>query len=201
MICLTPPQTIKATSQLGDPRVTYNLEDGMVPETNMPVRFYLSPNREDGSASILVSEPLDYETTSFFSLRVRAQNVAAVPLAAFTTVYVNITGLLCCVYSHLESSVCFEKTFCQNKVLLRFSALWFYVICSFIQYKIYIKANSHITCSVKLIFSVHMVEFNRWVCDWLCHLYTHFLYVISNDNRPQLFLFIKLLCLYKSMHS
>uniref|UniRef100_A0A673BER3 Uncharacterized protein n=1 Tax=Sphaeramia orbicularis TaxID=375764 RepID=A0A673BER3_9TELE len=89
----TPIATIKATSQLGDPRVTYNLEDGMVPETNMPVRFYLSPNREDGSASILVSEPLDYETTPFFSLRVRAQNVAAVPLAAFTTVYVNITDV------------------------------------------------------------------------------------------------------------
>lgn len=65
----------------------------MVPETNMPVRFYLSPNREDGSASILVSEPLDYETTPFFSLRVRAQNVAAVPLAAFTRVYINITGI------------------------------------------------------------------------------------------------------------
>lgn len=64
----------------------------MVPETNMPVRFYLSPNREDGSASILVSEPLDYETTAFFYLRVRAQNVAAVPLAAFTTVYINVTG-------------------------------------------------------------------------------------------------------------
>ncbi|XP_015226620.1 PREDICTED: neural-cadherin-like [Cyprinodon variegatus] len=89
----TPIVTIKATSQLGDPRVTYNLEDGMVPETNMPVRFYLSPNREDGSASILVSEPLDYETTPFFSLRVRAQNVAAVPLAAFTRVYVNITDV------------------------------------------------------------------------------------------------------------
>uniref|UniRef100_A0A672H8B9 Neural-cadherin-like n=1 Tax=Salarias fasciatus TaxID=181472 RepID=A0A672H8B9_SALFA len=89
----TPIATIKATSQLGDPRVTYNLEDGMVPETNMPVRFYLSPNREDGSASILVSEPLDYETTPFFSLRVRAQNVAAVPLAAFTTVYVNVTDV------------------------------------------------------------------------------------------------------------
>uniref|UniRef100_A0AAQ6IRH7 Neural-cadherin-like n=1 Tax=Anabas testudineus TaxID=64144 RepID=A0AAQ6IRH7_ANATE len=88
-----PIVTIKATSHLGDPRVTYNLEDGMVPETNMPVRFYLSPNREDGSASILVSEPLDYETTPFFSLRVRAQNVAAVPLAAFTTVYVNITDV------------------------------------------------------------------------------------------------------------
>lgn len=87
-------QTIKATSQLGDPRVTYNLEDGMVPETNMPVRFYLSPNREDGSASILVSEPLDYETTPFFYLRVRAQNVAAVPLAAFTTVYINVTGVI-----------------------------------------------------------------------------------------------------------
>ncbi|XP_014325808.1 neural-cadherin-like [Xiphophorus maculatus] len=89
----TPIVTIKATSQLGDPRVTYNLEDGMVPETNMPVRFYLSPNREDGSASILVSEPLDYEITPFFSLRVRAQNVAAVPLAAFTRVYVNITDV------------------------------------------------------------------------------------------------------------
>ncbi|XP_061629021.1 neural-cadherin-like isoform X1 [Phyllopteryx taeniolatus] len=89
----TPITTIKATSQLGDPRVTYNLEDGMVPETNMPVRFYLSPNREDGSASILVSEPLDYETNPSFSLRVRAQNVAAVPLAAFTTVYVNITDV------------------------------------------------------------------------------------------------------------
>ncbi|XP_034032883.1 neural-cadherin-like [Thalassophryne amazonica] len=89
----TPIVTIKATSHLGDPRVTYNLEDGMVPETNMPVRFYLSPNREDGSTSILVSEPLDYETTPFFSLRVRAQNVAAVPLAAFTTVYINVTDV------------------------------------------------------------------------------------------------------------
>ncbi|TKS73189.1 Neural-cadherin Cadherin-N [Collichthys lucidus] len=89
----TPIVTIKATSQLGDPRVTYNLEDGMVPETNMPVRFYLSPNREDGSASILVSEPLDYEATASFSLRVRAQNVAAVPLAAFTTVYINVTDV------------------------------------------------------------------------------------------------------------
>lgn len=85
-------QTIKATSPLGDPRVTYNLADGMVPETNMPVRFYLTPNREDGSASLLVAEPLDYETTRNFVLRVRAQNVAAVPLAAFTTVYVNVTG-------------------------------------------------------------------------------------------------------------
>lgn len=87
-------QTIKATSPLGDPRVTYNLEDGMVPETNMPVRFYLTPNREDGSASILVAEPLDYETARNFMLRVRAQNVAAVPLAAFTTVYINVTGKL-----------------------------------------------------------------------------------------------------------
>ncbi|XP_037346182.2 neural-cadherin [Pungitius pungitius] len=84
---------IKATSPLGDPRVTYNLEDGMVPETNMPVRFYLTPNREDGSASILVAEPLDYETTRNFMLRVRAQNVAAVPLAAFTTVYINVTDV------------------------------------------------------------------------------------------------------------
>uniref|UniRef100_A0A1A7XDW5 Uncharacterized protein n=2 Tax=Nothobranchiidae TaxID=405002 RepID=A0A1A7XDW5_9TELE len=89
----TPIVTIKATSPLGDPRVTYNLEDGMVPETNMPVRFYLTPNREDGSASILVAEPLDYETTRNFILRVRAQNVAAVPLAAFTTVYVNVTDV------------------------------------------------------------------------------------------------------------
>uniref|UniRef100_A0A3Q3XD46 Uncharacterized protein n=1 Tax=Mola mola TaxID=94237 RepID=A0A3Q3XD46_MOLML len=89
----TPIVTIKATSPLGDPRVTYNLEDGMVPETNMPVRFYLTPNREDGSASILVAEPLDYETTRNFMLRVRAQNVAAVPLAAFTMVYVNVTDV------------------------------------------------------------------------------------------------------------
>lgn len=85
-------QTIKATSPLGDPRVTYNLEEGQVPETNMPVRFYMKPNRADGSASILVAENLDYETTRFFTLRVRVQNVAAVPLASFTTVYVNVTG-------------------------------------------------------------------------------------------------------------
>ncbi|XP_066511028.1 neural-cadherin-like [Hoplias malabaricus] len=89
----TPVVTVKATSPLGDPRVTYNLDDGMVPETNMPVRFYLTPNREDGSASILVAEPLDYEITRNFMLRVRAQNVAAVPLAAFTTVYVNLTDV------------------------------------------------------------------------------------------------------------
>uniref|UniRef100_A0A8C5JEE2 CADN protein n=1 Tax=Junco hyemalis TaxID=40217 RepID=A0A8C5JEE2_JUNHY len=85
--------TIKATSPLGDPRVTYSLEEGLVPETNMPVRFYLTPNRHDGSASILVAEPLDYETTKSFQLRVRAQNVAAVPLAAFTTVHVNVTDV------------------------------------------------------------------------------------------------------------
>lgn len=72
--------------------MTYNLEEGQVPETNMPVRFYIKPNRRDSSASILVAEPLDYETTRFFILRVRVQNVAAVPLASFTTVYVNITG-------------------------------------------------------------------------------------------------------------
>nr|XP_020473054.1 neural-cadherin-like [Monopterus albus] len=85
--------TIKATSPLGDPRVTYNLEEGQVPETNMPVRFYIKPNRADGSASILVAENLNYETTQFFTLRVRAQNVAAVPLASFTTVYVNLTDV------------------------------------------------------------------------------------------------------------
>ncbi|NWH79854.1 CADN protein, partial [Piaya cayana] len=85
--------TIKATSPLGDPRVTYNLEEGLVPESNMPVRFYLTPNRHEGSASILVAEPLDYETTKNFLLRVRAQNVAAVPLAAFTTVYINVTDV------------------------------------------------------------------------------------------------------------
>ncbi|OXB67759.1 hypothetical protein ASZ78_010361 [Callipepla squamata] len=84
---------IKATSPLGDPRVTYNLEEGLVPETNMPVRFYLTPNRDDGSASILVAELLDYETTKNFLLRVRAQNVAAVPLAAFTTIYINVTDV------------------------------------------------------------------------------------------------------------
>ncbi|MEQ2304200.1 hypothetical protein AMECASPLE_024493, partial [Ameca splendens] len=85
--------TVKATSPLGDPRVTYNLEEGLVPETNMPVRFYIKPNRVDGSASILVAENLDYETTRFFTLRVRVQNVAAVPLASFTTVYVNVTDV------------------------------------------------------------------------------------------------------------
>lgn len=82
----------------------------MVPETNMPVRFYLSPNREDGSASVLVSEPLDYETTPFFYLRVRAQNVAAVPLAAFTTVYINVTGGIWASSAHSNgfcSSMCF----------------------------------------------------------------------------------------------
>ncbi|KAK5861670.1 hypothetical protein PBY51_017128 [Eleginops maclovinus] len=85
--------TIKATSPLGDPRVTYNLEEGQVPETNMPVRFYIKPNRADSSASILVAENLDYEMTRFFTLRVRVQNVAAVPLASFTTVYVNVTDV------------------------------------------------------------------------------------------------------------
>uniref|UniRef100_A0A8C5INF3 CADN protein n=1 Tax=Junco hyemalis TaxID=40217 RepID=A0A8C5INF3_JUNHY len=85
--------TIKATSPLGDPRVTYNLEEGQVPETNMPVRFYLKPNRADGSASLLVAEPLDFETTKFFTLTVRAQNVAMTPLASFATVYVNITDV------------------------------------------------------------------------------------------------------------
>lgn len=87
-----PHQTVKATSPLGDPRVTYNLEEGQVAETNMPVRFYIKPNRADGSASILVAENLDYEATRFFTLRVRVQNVAAVPLASFSTVYVNVTG-------------------------------------------------------------------------------------------------------------
>ncbi|XP_077577604.1 neural-cadherin [Stigmatopora nigra] len=85
--------TVKATSALGDPRVTYNLEEGQVPETNMPVRFYLRANRAGGSASILVAENLDFETTRFFALRVRVQNVAAVPLASFATVYVNVTDV------------------------------------------------------------------------------------------------------------
>ncbi|XP_069815734.1 neural-cadherin-like [Dendropsophus ebraccatus] len=85
--------TVKATSLLDDPRVTYNMEEGLVPETNNPIRFYLKPNRADGSASILVSEPLDYEGTKFFTLRIRAQNVATVPLASFTTVYVNVTDV------------------------------------------------------------------------------------------------------------
>ncbi|KAG8562655.1 hypothetical protein GDO81_015756 [Engystomops pustulosus] len=59
----------------------------------MPIRFYLTVNREDGSASVLVAENLDYETTKNFVLKIRAQNVAAVPLAAFTTVYINITDV------------------------------------------------------------------------------------------------------------
>uniref|UniRef100_A0A8C5PPG5 Uncharacterized protein n=1 Tax=Leptobrachium leishanense TaxID=445787 RepID=A0A8C5PPG5_9ANUR len=85
--------TIKATSQLGDPRVTYNMEEGLVPETNYPIRFYLKSNRADGSVSVLVSEPLDYETRRFFTLKIRAQNVATFPLASFTTVYINVTDV------------------------------------------------------------------------------------------------------------
>ncbi|XP_053101938.1 neural-cadherin-like [Hemicordylus capensis] len=85
--------TVKATSPLSDPRVTYNLEEGQVPETNMPVHFYLKPNRADGSASLLVAEPLDFETTKFFTLNIKAQNVALIPLASFTTVYVNVTDI------------------------------------------------------------------------------------------------------------
>ncbi|KAM5158190.1 neural-cadherin-like [Mantella aurantiaca] len=85
--------TVKATSLLGDPRVTYNMEEGLVPETNNPIRFYLKTNRTDSSASILVSEPLDYEGTKFFTLKIKAQNVATVPLASFTTVYVNVTDV------------------------------------------------------------------------------------------------------------
>ncbi|KAG8437377.1 hypothetical protein GDO86_008174 [Hymenochirus boettgeri] len=89
----TPVVTVKAISLLGDPRVTYNLEDGLVPESNMPVRFYLTVNREEGSASVLIAEPLDYETTKYFILTIRAQNVAPFPLAAFTTVYINVTDV------------------------------------------------------------------------------------------------------------
>ncbi|KAM4614092.1 neural-cadherin-like [Discoglossus pictus] len=89
----TPIVTVKATSRLGDPRVTYNLEEGLVQESNMPVRFYLTVNREEGSASVLIAEPLDYETTKNFILKIRAQNVAPVPLAAFTTVYINVTDV------------------------------------------------------------------------------------------------------------
>ncbi|NWS17802.1 CADN protein, partial [Pachyramphus minor] len=108
--------TIKATSPLGDPRVTYNLEEGLVPETNMPVRFYLTPNRHDGSASILVAEPLDYETTKSFLLRVRAQNVAAVPLAAFTTVCINVTGAWAaqgCYSKVIASKLCSSLSLCS----------------------------------------------------------------------------------------
>ncbi|KAM4723000.1 neural-cadherin-like [Rhinophrynus dorsalis] len=89
----TPVVTVKASCLLEDPRVTYNLEEGLVPESNMPVRFYLTVNREEGSASVLIAEPLDYETTKNFVLKIRAQNVAPVPLAAFTTVYINVTDV------------------------------------------------------------------------------------------------------------
>ncbi|XP_054841872.1 neural-cadherin-like [Eublepharis macularius] len=85
--------TVKATSSLGDPRITYSLEEGQAPENNMPIRFYLKPNRADGSASLLVAEPLDFETTNFFTLRIKAQNVVAVPLASFATVCVNVTDV------------------------------------------------------------------------------------------------------------
>lgn len=101
----------------------------MVPETNMPVRFYLSPNREDGSASILVSEPLDYETTPFFYLRVRAQNVAAVPLAAFTTVYINITGGVPAACSNcLCSSMRLIDTTAQRMYSLYLGFVYMYVL-------------------------------------------------------------------------
>ncbi|XP_044151298.1 neural-cadherin-like [Bufo gargarizans] len=85
--------TLKATSLLDDHQITYNMVEGLVPETNNPIRFYLKPNRADGSASILVSEPLDFEGTKFFTLKIRAQNVANVPLASFTTVYINVTDV------------------------------------------------------------------------------------------------------------
>ncbi|PKU33743.1 hypothetical protein llap_15953 [Limosa lapponica baueri] len=39
------------------------------------------------------AEPLDFETTKFFTLIVRAQNVAMTPLASFTTVCVNVTDV------------------------------------------------------------------------------------------------------------
>lgn len=104
---LSLSQTIKATSALGDPRVTYTLEEGQVAETNMPVRFYLKPNRAEGSASLLVAENLDYEATPIFTLRVRVQNVAAVPLASFTTVHVNVTG---------EGEVGFDGALGRSKV-------------------------------------------------------------------------------------
>ncbi|KAM9308429.1 neural-cadherin-like [Gastrophryne carolinensis] len=85
--------TVKASSLLDDPQVTYSLEEGLVPETNNPICFYLKPNSADGSASIFVLEPLDYEETKFFILKVKAQNVALLPLASFTTVYVNVTDV------------------------------------------------------------------------------------------------------------
>lgn len=97
----------------------------MVPETNMPVRFYLTPNREDGSASILVAEPLDYETTRNFMLRVRAQNVAAVPLAAFTTVYVNVTGVYLFVRSTFKNHI---DKYPRLIGISRNWLFWFYVL-------------------------------------------------------------------------
>ncbi|KAM4026772.1 neural-cadherin-like [Anomaloglossus baeobatrachus] len=91
--CDSKIATVKATSLLDDPQVTYNMEEGLVPETNNPIFFYLKTNKAVGSASIFVSEPLDYERTKFYTLRIRAQNVATVPLASFTTFYVNVTDV------------------------------------------------------------------------------------------------------------
>uniref|UniRef100_F6UJH5 Uncharacterized protein n=1 Tax=Ornithorhynchus anatinus TaxID=9258 RepID=F6UJH5_ORNAN len=85
--------TLKAISPFGDPRVTYDLEEGRILEANTPIHFYLKPNRLDGSAALLVAESLDFETTPFFTLRVRARNLAPVPLASFTTVYINVTDV------------------------------------------------------------------------------------------------------------
>ncbi|XP_039592498.1 neural-cadherin [Polypterus senegalus] len=85
----------RAVSYLGDgsSTVTYVLENGQVPVSNMPVRFYIKANEDDGSASIYVAEPLDFETTNFYRLHIRAQTVAAVPLASFATVYISISDV------------------------------------------------------------------------------------------------------------
>ncbi|XP_077982689.1 neural-cadherin-like [Glandiceps talaboti] len=82
--------TVKATSVLSDPRVTYSLVQGQRPETNNPMRFKMMTNREDKSGEIRVFHQLDYETTPRFDLRIRAVNVAQVPLASYATLEINL---------------------------------------------------------------------------------------------------------------
>ncbi|XP_006818278.2 neural-cadherin-like [Saccoglossus kowalevskii] len=81
---------VKATSILDDPRVTYSLVQGQRPESNNPMRFYITTDREDKSGELKVFHRLDYETTPSFELRIRSLNAAQVPLPSYATVEINL---------------------------------------------------------------------------------------------------------------
>ncbi|XP_066290641.1 neural-cadherin-like [Branchiostoma lanceolatum] len=85
--------TVKASSSLLDSRITYSLVDGQLPETNKPKRFYLRTNRATRTADICVFHPLDFETTPRFELKIRAENAARIPLAAYTIVEIRLTDV------------------------------------------------------------------------------------------------------------